>query len=188
MRLLPSLFVSVALLAAQPALSAAQTLDTLSFAKKLKLAKVGDEEAQLAVARAYEKGEDTTVDTAEAAKWYRAAAEQGNLEAQFRLGRLVQDGAPGLKQNPEAAAKLYEGAAKQGHVEAQNWLGYAYQHGLGVPKSKENAMLWYSRAAEAGLAEAENNLGLMYLNAKGDARDLDKAFAMFEKAAKQGDD
>jgi hypothetical protein len=188
MRILPVLLAAATLAVMLSGELGAQTLDSLPFAKKLKLAKVGDEEAQMAVAHAYETGEEAKQDAAEAAKWYRMAAEQGNLEAQFRLGRLVQEGAPGLKKNAETAAKLYEGAAKQGHSGAQNWLGYCYQHGLGVPKSDENAMLWYKRAADSGLAEAQNNLGLMYLNGKGSSRDLNKAYALFDRAAKQGDD
>lgn len=187
MRLKTALFLA-ALVAASPAAAWAETLDAVPFAKKLKLAKVGDEDAQLAVGLAYEKGADTPADPAEAAKWYQKAATQGNLEAQFRLGRLVQEGVPGLKKNPETAAKLYEGAAKQGHVQAENWLGYCYQHGIGVAQSTDNAILWYTKAADAGLAEAQNNLGLVYLNAKNKKRDLAMAFKLFEKAAQQGDD
>src|SRR6185295_4635172 len=47
----------------------AQTLDELSFGKKLKLAKVGDEDAQIAVARAYEVGKQVKRSKLEAAKW-----------------------------------------------------------------------------------------------------------------------
>jgi TPR repeat protein len=166
---------------------AAQTIETLPFAKRLKLAKVGDEEAQMSVAAAFETGKNAKLSKAEAAKWYRKAAEQGNVEAQFRLARLLQEGAPDLKKNTDVAAKFYESAARHGHVEAQNWLGYCYQHGLGVPQSDANAVEWYSKAATAGLAKAQNNLGLMYLNGKGVARDLSKARAEFEKAAAQGD-
>ena len=48
----------------------AQALEELSFSKKLKLAKVGDEDAQLAVARAYEVGKQVKRNRLEAAKWY----------------------------------------------------------------------------------------------------------------------
>jgi uncharacterized protein len=171
---------------AAPALHA-QTLEILPFAKKLKLAKAGDEDAQVAVANAYEAGTDTDVNKVEAAKWYRKAADQGNIEAMFRLARIVGEGAQGVKKSPELAAKLYESAARQGHVEAQNWLGYSYQHGLGIQQSDTSAVEWYKKAADAGLAVARNNLGLMYLNGKGVPRDYGKAFVLFEQAAKQGD-
>ena len=165
----------------------AQTLDVLPFEKKLKLAKAGDEDAQVAVGKAYEQGGDTGINRVEAAKWYGKAADQGNVEAMFRLARLVSEGAQGVKKNLELAAKLYESAARQGHVEAQNWLGYSYQHGYGIQQSDASAIEWYKKAADAGLAVAQNNLGLMYLDGKGVARDYDKAFALFEQAAKQND-
>jgi hypothetical protein len=170
-------------IASMPA--SAQTLDELSFSKKLKLAKVGDEDAQLAVARAYEIGRQVKRNRLEAAKWYRTAAEQGNVEAQFRLGRLVHQGGDGLKQDLQMAAKLYETAAELGNVDAQNWLGYVYQHGIGLEVNEKNAFEWYRRAADAGHAAAQNNLGLMYLTGKGTARSLEKAFEYFSKSAAQ---
>src|SRR4051794_31338218 len=88
------------------------TIETLPFMKKLTLANVGDEEAQLAVGQAYDLGKGIKQSKAEAAKWYRKAADQGNAEAQFRLGRLLHEGAGGLQKDPEAAAKLYQSAAK----------------------------------------------------------------------------
>ncbi len=165
----------------------AQTTVDLPFAKKLKLAKVGDEESQIAVAEAYEKGIDTNLDIAEAAKWYRKAALLGNLEAAFRLARIVSKGAKGLTADLPTAFKLYEAAAKGGHVEAQNALGQAYQNGVGVPVDLAKAAQWYRKAADAKLAAAENNLGIMYLNGKGITRDLKEAFKLFERAANQGD-
>ena len=146
---------------------ASQTLDELSFSKKLKLAKVGDEDAQLAVAKAYETGNKVKRSRLEAAKWYRMAMEQGSIEAQFRLGRLVHQGGDGVKEDLVMAAQLYQAAAEQGYAEAQNWLGYSYQHGLGVQQNDQSAVEWYRKAAEAGFAPAQNNLGLMYLQGKG---------------------
>ncbi len=164
----------------------AQSLDQVPFAKKLKLAKVGDEDAQVAVAMAYETGSETALDAAEAAKWYRQAALQGNIEAQFRLARIVGHGAKGLKQDYPTAIKLYEAAAAKGHGPAMNALGLAYQNGQGVAADPAKAAEWYRKAAETRLAEAENNLGILYLNGKGVARDLGEAFTLFERAANQG--
>ena len=167
----------------------AQTLDTLPFNKKLALAKAGDEEAQIAVAGAYEKGKDVKQSKVEASKWYGKAADQGNSDAQFKLATLFHEGGPGLKKSPERAAKLYEAAAKQGHVEAQNWLGYCYQHGLGVAQDDTKAVEWYRKAADAKLAMAQNNLGLMYLSGKGGLEeDYAKAFELFQSSANQGYD
>ena len=177
--------ISLSCLSLAPVEVAAQALDDLSFSKKLKLARVGDEDAQLAVARAYEVGKQVKRNRLEAAKWYRTAAEQGNVEAQFRLGRLVHQGGDGLKQDLQMAAKLYETAAELGSTDAQNWLGYAYQHGIGLEANEKNAFEWYQRAANSGHAAAQNNLGLMYLTGKGTSRSLEKAFEYFSKSAVQ---
>ncbi len=165
----------------------AEALVDLPFSKKLKLAKVGDEDAQMAVAVAFEQGSDTKLDIAEAAKWYRKAALLGNIEAEFRLARIVSKGAKGLTADLPTSAKLYEAAAKGGHVEAQNAIGQAYQNGLGVPVDATKAAQWYRKAADAKLAAAENNLGILYLNGKGVTRDLGEAFKLFERAANQQD-
>ena len=184
-RILGSLFV--ALMLSSASLAAAETLSDLPFSKKLKLAKVGDEDAQMAVAVAYEQGGEAKKDIAEAAKWYREAALAGNVEAEFRLARLVSKGAKGLTKDLKTAAKLYEAAANSGHLESQNAMGQAYQNGAGVTADEAKAVEWYRKAADAKLPAAQNNLGILYLNGKGVERNLTEAFKLFELAANQGD-
>ena len=165
----------------------AQSLEGLSFQKKLKLAKVGDEDAQIAVAKHYEVGSKVKRSRLEAAKWYRLAMDQGNVEAQLRLGRLVHQGGDGLKQDLVMAAQLYQAAAELGSIEAQNWLGYCFQHGIGVEANDERAVEWYRQSADGGFAPAQSNLGLMYLMGRGTERSLLRAFEYFQKSAAQGD-
>jgi uncharacterized protein len=171
-----------------PPSSLAQGLEELSFPKKLKLAKVGDEDAQMAVARHYEIGNKVKRSRLEAAKWYRLAMDQGNVEAQLRLARLVHQGGDGLKQDFIMAAQLYREAADLGNAEAQNWLGYCFQHGIGVEANDQSAFESYRQSADAGFAAAQNNLGLMYLTGRGTERSLLRAFDYFEKSAAQNDD
>ncbi len=85
------LFLPLALaLAATPA--AAQSLRDLPFDKKLTLAKVGDVDAQYEVGLAYETGAGASRDEVEAAKWFRQAALQGSVEAQFHPGPGLSEG------------------------------------------------------------------------------------------------
>ena len=70
------------------AAASAQGLQELPFDKQLKLAKVGDVDAQYVVGLAFETGRDAKLDEAEAARWFRQAALQGNVEAQFHLARF----------------------------------------------------------------------------------------------------
>jgi uncharacterized protein len=169
------------------ALAAGESLSELSFDKKLKLAKVGDDQAQLAVAINFEEGKDTNADAVEAAKWYRQAALQGNMDAQYRLARLVAKGAKGLTKNQDMAFKLFVSAASGGQAEAQNALGEIYRQGRGVPADFAKAAEWYRKAAQANYAPAQNSLGILYLDGKGVTRDLNEAARHFELAANQGD-
>lgn len=166
---------------------AQSVLDGLSFEKKLTLAKAGDEEAQIAVAEAYLAGTEARASRIEAAKWFRAAAQQDNPEGEFRLARLLHEGGDGVKKSPELAVPLYQSAADKGHAAAQNWLGYCHERGMGVAQSAEIALKWYTKSAEQGFATAQNNLGMLHLNGKGTARDFQQAYSWFEKAAAQGD-
>ena len=72
----------------------------------------------LRLAHLYELGEAAAPNMIEAAKWYRAAAEDGDAEAQFLLGRLYARG-DGVPRLPAEAAKLFEKAAEQGIAAAQ---------------------------------------------------------------------
>lgn len=181
----PVLALLALLLFAAPAV--AQSLQELPFDKQLTLAKVGDVDAQYEVGLAYETGKSVPVDEAEAARWFRQAALQGNVEAQYHLARLVSRGAKGLKQDYPTALKLYQDAAAKGHAPAMDALGQAYQQGRGTEVDLAKAAEWYQKAADLKLADAQNNLGMLYLEGKGVSRDLNKAFSLFQAAAEQRD-
>jgi TPR repeat protein len=89
-------------------------------------------------------------DYAEAVKWYRRAAEQGNTDAQMRLGVMYEDGRGGLPQDDAEAAKWYRKAAEQGNVDAQATLGFRYERGQGVSQDYVLADMWLSLAAAKG--------------------------------------
>ncbi len=177
------LSVVLACAVGQSAFAVDQELQNLPFEKKLQLAKAGDAEARMALAEAYELGQGTKLSAAEAAKWYRELALTGNLEAQFRLAKLVRKGAAGVKVDKAAALALLLNAAKKGHAPSENLYGMMVQNGDGAPKDEKAALEWYHKAADQDLAEAQNNLGVMLLLGKGTARNLDEAFKMFSKAA-----
>ena len=177
----------VAAIGLSPAFSIDQTLANLPFAKKLQLANAGDNDARLAVGEALEAGLDANVNLARAAQWYRQAALGGNLEAQFRLARLLAKGASGVPVDKGSAVKLLLSAASHDHADSENLLGTMLQNGDGIAKDEKAAVGWYEKAAKQGLAVAQNNLGVMYLKGSGTERDLTKAFGLFEKAAAQGE-
>ena len=69
----------------------------------------------------YAEGRNLPQNDAEAAKWYRRAAEQGLDEAQFKLGAMYDRG-EGVPENDAEAAKWCRMAADQGHNGAQKTL------------------------------------------------------------------
>ena len=66
-------------------------------------------------------GNGVTQSYTEAVKWYRKAADQGNMYAQYNLGLCYEYGT-GVTQSRTEAVKWYQKAARQGQSEAQNRL------------------------------------------------------------------
>ena len=100
-------------------------------------------------------------DYKEAVKWYRLAAEQGSISAQFSLGVMYNTG-EGVLQDYNEAAKWSRLAADQGNAYAQVNLGSMYIDGKGVPENYAEAAKWFRKAADQGNAYAQNILGVMY--------------------------
>jgi TPR repeat protein len=91
----------------------------------------------------------------------KAKAQQGDAEAQFRIGLIFVHG-QGVPKNNAEAAGWFRKAADQGHAEAQHNLGVAYDKGEGVRHDSAEAVKWFRKAAEQGLAEAQAMLGAVY--------------------------
>ncbi len=72
-------------------------------------------------------------DYSEAVKWFRRAADLGQPEAHFYLGRCYADG-QGVPKDVVEAVKWFRKAAEQGLAEAQFNLGISYAQGDGVAK------------------------------------------------------
>lgn len=111
-------------------------------------------------------------------------ADQGDAEAQLKLGFAYQYGDEFLKDEKKAF-EWYEKAAEQGNAEAQFNLALAYLKGNGVLKDEKKAFEWFKKAAEQGGAEAQFKLGLAYKNGNGVLKDEKKAFEWIGKAADQ---
>jgi hypothetical protein len=85
------------------------------------------------------------------------AAEQGDAEAQWRLGLMYEFG-EGVAQDYAEARRWYRKAAEQGNADAQNSLGINYTTGYGVPKDLTEAYAWMAVAATNGHTLAKKNL------------------------------
>jgi uncharacterized protein len=112
----------------------------------------------------------------------REAAEQGDPEAQFNLGKQYAEGKE-VTQNYAESAKWYRKAAEQGHAVAQYGLGLAYYNAKGVPQDYAEAVSWFRKAADQGIALAQSNLGVMYARGEGVPKDDIEAYAWYNLAA-----
>ena len=104
----------------------------------------------------YERGLGVPQNHAEAAQWYRRAAERNQAQGQNNLGVLYEKGL-GVPQDFKVAASWYLSAAEQGHAQAQNNLGVLYGNGRGVAQDMKQAYFWFSLAASRGSPNGAEN-------------------------------
>jgi TPR repeat protein len=80
-------------------------------------------------------------------------AELGDIEAQYNLGVMYDQGAS-VDQDLCKAASWYRKAAEQGFIDAQTNLGMMYYRGDGVTGDHTEAARWFQLAADKGDTEA----------------------------------
>jgi hypothetical protein len=113
-------------------------------------------------------------------------AEQGDVEAQQRLGLNHFYGQDGFPQDYETAVYWYRRAAEQGLHRSQHNLAGMYFYGWGVAQCYEQAAFWYGLAAEQGFRYSQTNLGHLYREGNGVPQDYQMALQLFTLAAEQG--
>src|SRR5215468_11589494 len=121
------------------------------------------------VAAAFEDGLDAyrRGDYATAMRLWQPFADQGNADAQSRLGFMYQNGR-GVPQDDAAAATWYQKAADQGNADAQVYLGLFYAEGRGgLQKDDRESTRLFKLAADQGDAYGQNNLGVNYRDGLG---------------------
>ncbi len=114
-----------------------------------RLAQDGNPNYQYLLGRAYQGGDvGVQQDYAEAVRWYRKAAIQGNGMAQMALGMMYFEG-QGVTRSYETAFTWLKPAAEQGEPLAQVSLGTMYEAGDVVPRDFIQAYMWFSLAADS---------------------------------------
>ncbi|MDP6704868.1 MAG: SEL1-like repeat protein [Alphaproteobacteria bacterium] len=114
----------------------------------------------------------------------RGAAERGEGEAAFLLGRLYEEGI-GVEQNPKEAMRWIETAAGREHDVAQFRMGIAYYRGEGRPLNPARGVRWFKQAAVRGHADAQYHLAIAYHLGRGTPRNEIDAVHWLEAAAAQ---
>jgi hypothetical protein len=106
-------------------------------------ANAGDAAAEVRAGEA----EATAHDLAQAAAWYKKAADQNSIAGELHLAVLYRDGGKGFPRDVTQAAAWYRKAADQGDAGAQGTLGMLYTIGQGVERSDAEAYYWLDLAA-----------------------------------------
>ena len=120
-------------------------------------AEAGDAEAQVRLGVMFALSSDVLQGDADAIAWFRKAAAQYHLEAQYILGVMYDEGR-GLPP-PEVVAKgvaIYSPAAEQGSAMAQLYVGLMYAKGHGVPQDNVTGHMWLTLAASRLTGEPLN--------------------------------
>jgi len=149
------------------------------------MAAAGNAKAQVQMGLAYVSGDGVKRDDAEAAKWFRKAADQDDPLGERYLAEMYFKGR-GVSADPAEAARYLRMAAEQNDAESQHNLAVLYLGGQGVPKNLKEAVKWMQQSAAQGFADGELGLGAIYENGSGVVPDDAEAAKWYRKAADQG--
>jgi TPR repeat protein len=95
----------------------------------------------------YVMGQAVPQDYAEATRWFRKAAEQGQGESQYSMGLRYQL-AQSVAQDDKEAARWFKLAAEQGIGAAAEALAEQYAKGEGVTQDLVEAYKWAAMASD----------------------------------------
>ena len=144
----------------------------------------GNPVSQRLLAGLYDQSQVPT-HAAEAASWYRRAAEAGDLPSMLRYGQLLSIGKGVDKNELDATAKIRQ-AAEADYQPAWLILADRFEKGLGARRSDKDAAYWVRKAAEKGEVTAQARLGDMYMRGKGVDKDETEGVRWFRLAADKG--
>jgi hypothetical protein len=140
-------------------------------------------EKELRLAADYLVGRNGPKDPAQAAYWYRKAADQGDPGAQNQLGYFYTWGI-GVERNQQEAFRWYARASGSGLQAAKLNLAVLYYKGVGTTRDVSLALQILTDLAEKGNARAEGYLGILKLGSTDGPRDPAAAEKWLNRAAK----
>ena len=152
--------------------AALESLSAESFPQWEAKARRGDAVAQDVVGMAYKYGDVTPQDHLKSLHFFTKAAEHGDADAQFNLGRIygkatgfVYEKQRAASRDDVLAAKWYRKAAEQGYAPAQLNLATMYLEGSPMlPVDRAQGYFWLQRASAAGDQSARSQLEMLSLS------------------------
>lgn len=147
-------------------------------------AKQGHMVAQSKLALCYEEGYGVPKAKDAAIKWYKEAANKGDITARQRYLKM------------KYASKTYEAvlrnrmelliAADNGNRDSQYQLGEWFRNHNGQSSYREETFMWYEKAAKSGHRDAMFKLGECWENGSGVYSNNREALKWYKKAAMEG--
>lgn len=122
-------------------------------------------------------------DDKKAVEWYRKAANQGDMNAQYNLGLMYRRGT-GVTQDYQQAFYWFSKAAEQNVPEAMVSIGVLYEDGNGVEKDELKALNWYVKGAEKGNRIGQCNAAGMFMHSTTIPKDYQKAHVLLDSCLK----
>lgn len=116
-------------------------------------ANAGDANAQYELGLVYQSGRGAPQDLDLAQRWFKSAAEAGNVYALYSLSLLLRE--QGGQANLQHSVKMQEKAALAGHPDAQYGLGMLYANGQYVARDLHKARHWLEQAQQRGNTVAQ---------------------------------
>ena len=130
-------------------------------------------------------GRKGSKDAAQAAAWYRKAADKGYARGTAQPGVLYEIG-KGVPADASDRRAVVSKGRRTGFAPAQFSLGLCYVHGKGVPQDYKQALEWYEKAAQQKNSDALMNLAYLYHNGQGVPEDEARSFDFVRQAAEAG--
>lgn len=125
-------------------------------------------------------------DYASAMKELQTSAKSGDVQAEYWLGHMYEQGL-GTKRDAAQAATWWTKAAKDGSVDAERALGVLYLQGEGVFQDFAKAHTWLEAAANDGDAIAQRELGKLFAEGLGVKKNKVWAYVWYDFAARSYD-
>ena len=125
-------------------------------------------------------------DYADALRWYRLAADQGNAAGQLNVGRIYEHGW-GIRL---ITSRLCTGIAwrrPRATPARRTTSARSTISGHGVKQDYAEALRWYRLAADHGNTDAQNSIGALYDTGHGVKQDYAEALRWYRLAADRGD-
>jgi TPR repeat protein len=121
----------------------------------------------------------------QAYKYFLKAANEGNINAMYYIGKMYQNGQSVTKDNVKAF-NWYTKSAEKGNSLAEQNLGDMLYSGIGVSQDYSKAYTWYIKAAKQNNIAADEKLGEMYLKGYGVPKNYINSAKYFTLSANKG--